>query len=73
MQAADPIRPETPEHIAVIRERYLGEARGDAIAALDRALSDALADLCEAERRGLRRDRLISKGYVRDRAFDWEA
>ncbi|WP_342635883.1 hypothetical protein [Methylobacterium segetis] len=28
-------------------------------------IRDALTDLCEAERRTLRRDRLISRGYVR--------
>lgn len=28
------------------------------------AVSDALANLAEAERRSLRRDRLISRGYV---------
>ncbi|KQP73625.1 MULTISPECIES: hypothetical protein [unclassified Methylobacterium] len=47
---------------------YLEEAGGDAILALHRAVADALTDLCEAERRTLRRDRLISHGYVRGRA-----
>ena len=46
---------------------YLEEADGDAILALHRAVADALTDLCEAERRTLRRDRLISHGYVRGR------
>jgi hypothetical protein len=44
---------------------YHRAARGDAWAALVRAIKDALADLAEAERRTLRRDRLISHGYVR--------
>ncbi|KQO67154.1 hypothetical protein [Methylobacterium sp. Leaf89] len=46
---------------------YLEEAGGDAVLALRRAVADALTDLCEAERRTLRRDRLISHGYVRGR------
>jgi hypothetical protein len=64
---------QTPEHVRRIRERYLAEARGDApylsveamTVALDRAISDALADLCEVERRSLQRERLISRGYIR--------
>ena len=39
-------------------------ARGDAWTALVRVVEDALADLAEAERRSLRRDRLVSHGYV---------
>ncbi|TXM94913.1 hypothetical protein FV232_26155 [Methylobacterium sp. WL30] len=38
---------------------------GDPWVALGRAIEDALADLDEAERRSLRRDRLVSRGYVR--------
>ena len=33
--------------------------------ALVQVVEDALADLAEAERRSLRRDRLVSRGYVR--------
>lgn len=44
---------------------YHRAARGDAWAALVRAVEDALADLAEAERRTLQRDRLISRGYIR--------
>ena len=44
---------------------YRRAARGDGWAALVRAIEDALADLAEAERRTLQRDRLISRGYVR--------
>lgn len=44
---------------------YQRAARGDAWAALVRAVDDALADLAEAERRTAQRDHLISRGYVR--------
>jgi hypothetical protein len=44
---------------------YHRAARGDAWSALVRAIEDALADLAEAERRTMQRDRLISHGYVR--------
>lgn len=44
---------------------YLQTSEGDAAHALRCAISDALADLCEAERRSRRQDRLISRGYVR--------
>lgn len=47
---------------------YRRAARGDAWAALVQAIEDALADLAEAERRSLRRDRLVSRGYVRGRS-----
>lgn len=49
----------------VIALAYHRAARGDAWAALVRAVEDALADLAEAERRTMQRDRLISHGYVR--------
>ena len=42
-------------------------AHGDSWTAIVRAVEDALADLAEAERNTLRRNRLISKGYVRGR------
>ncbi|WP_043706796.1 hypothetical protein [Methylorubrum extorquens] len=48
-----------------IARAYLVTADGDAEAALHAAIADALADLCEAERRTRRQDRLISRGYVR--------
>jgi hypothetical protein len=44
---------------------YRRAARGDAWIALVQVVEDALADLAEAERRSLRRDRLVSRGYVR--------
>lgn len=43
---------------------YYRAARGDVWAGLVRAVEDALADLAEAERRTMQRDRLISHGYV---------
>ncbi|KQT96080.1 hypothetical protein ASG60_20810 [Methylobacterium sp. Leaf469] len=49
----------------VIALAYHRAAHGDAWAALVRAVEDALADLAEAERRTMQRDRLISRGYVR--------
>lgn len=48
-----------------IARAYLVTAEGDAGQALRHAISDALADLLEAERRGRRQERLISRGYVR--------
>ena len=56
------IRPTEAEAIAWA---YRMIACGDPWAALVRAIEDALADLAEAERRSLRRDRLVSRGYVR--------
>ena len=49
-----------------IADAYLA-AHGNARAALIEAIADALADLCEAERRTAQRDRLVSRGYVRGR------
>jgi hypothetical protein len=43
------------------------KAEGDALAALNAAIRDALADLTEKEQRLARADRLISRGYVRGR------
>lgn len=54
---------------ARIAEVYLRATGGDAWAALVHAVADALNDLAEAERRRLRRDRLISRGYVRGGGF----
>ena len=44
---------------------YRRAARGDAWAALVRAIEDALSDLVETEHRAMRRERLISHGYAR--------
>ncbi|MDR7036572.1 hypothetical protein J2X36_001313 [Methylobacterium sp. BE186] len=60
--STDSLHPPTVEAIAAA---YLAAARGDAEAAMLAIIRDALTDLCEAERRTLRRDRLISRGYVR--------
>ena len=48
-----------------IAHAYALAARGDTWAALVQAVADALADLAEAERQITQRDRLISRGYVR--------
>lgn len=44
---------------------YLAQAGGDAHRAIHALARDAVADLCEAERRCGERGRLISAGYVR--------
>jgi hypothetical protein len=49
---------------AIVRA-YVEQAGGDHERALREAVSDALADLLEAERRSLRAERLVSNGYVR--------
>lgn len=51
--------------IEAIADSYIRLARGNPSAALRSVIADALADLCEAERRTACRDRLISYGYVR--------
>ncbi|GJD87439.1 MULTISPECIES: hypothetical protein [Methylobacterium] len=54
-----------PSEAKRIAYAYQLAADGDARAALVHAIDDALTDLAEAERRSLRSDRLISRG------FDW--
>lgn len=61
---ATEIEPTEAERIA---HAYRLASGGNAWTALVRAIEDALTDLAEAERRSLRRDRLISQGYVRGR------
>ncbi len=56
-----------PTEAECIAYAYRVANGGNAWAALVRAVEDALTDLAEAERRTLRRDRLISHGYVRGR------
>ncbi|GJD69347.1 hypothetical protein [Methylobacterium gnaphalii] len=51
---------------------YLTTTHGDARLALRCAVTDALSDLMEAERRARERSRLISRGYVRGRFQDAE-
>jgi len=46
---------------------YLADAGGNAGEALRQAIADALADLCEAERRTRRAERLNLEGYVQGR------
>ena len=60
-----PLRATCSGPVEGIARAYLVTAQGDAEAALHAAIADALADLCEAERRTRRQDRLISRGYVR--------
>ena len=60
-------RESQPTEAERIADVYLAAASGDARAALVEAIADALADLCEAERRTAQRDRLVSRGYVRGR------
>ncbi|WP_232630783.1 hypothetical protein [Methylobacterium sp. Leaf118] len=54
-----------------IAQAYLNATEGDAGIALRCAITDALADLMEAERRARENSRLISRGYVRDAALRW--
>lgn len=53
-----------------IAQAYLTSTQGDAGIALRCAITDALSDLMEAERRARENSRLISRGYVRNRPFD---
>lgn len=60
-----------PSHtIEDIAQAYLRATKGDLSLALRCAISDALADLMEAERRCNERNRLISHGYVRNALHD---
>ncbi len=59
--ATDPCCP-----VEGIAQAYLVTAHGDAGLALRCAITDALSDLMEAERRARENSRLISRGYVRD-------
>lgn len=67
MAQADRIIATTVDDADAIADSYLANADGDAVLALRRAVADALADLCEAERRTVGRERLISRGFVRGR------
>jgi hypothetical protein len=51
--------------VETIAQAYLAQAGGNAGEALREVIADALADLCEAERRTRRAERLVSRGYVR--------
>ncbi|MBD8905662.1 hypothetical protein [Methylorubrum zatmanii] len=51
-----------------IAQAYLTSTQGDAGIALRCAITDALSDLMEAERRARENSRLISRGYVRSLA-----
>jgi len=54
--------------IEEIASAYLIEADGGLSLALRQAIEDALADLTDMERRALRAERLISRGFVRARS-----
>ncbi|AWN49506.1 hypothetical protein DK419_26825 [Methylobacterium terrae] len=56
--------------VEVIAAAYLSQTFGDPALALRCAITDALADLMEAERRTRERSRLISRGFVRGRLND---
>ncbi|RVU20157.1 hypothetical protein [Methylobacterium oryzihabitans] len=63
---ADPVSPPAAGcPVETIAASYLVLASGDPGLALRCAITDALADLMEAERRTRRNSRLISRGYVR--------
>lgn len=54
-----------------IAQAYLSSTDGDAGIALRCAITDALSDLMEAERRDRENSRLISRGFVRNRGPHW--
>ena len=65
MSASERQTDERPSTIETIAAAYLKAAGDDPVRAIHSVIADALVDLCEAERRTTRRDRLISRGYVR--------
>ena len=67
VEAAKHLPPAEVRQAETIALAYHRAARGDVWNALVSAVEDALADLAEAERRTMQRDRLISRGYVRGR------
>ncbi|OAS22476.1 hypothetical protein [Methylobacterium platani] len=56
--------------VEAIAAAYLTQTSGDLALALRCAITDALADLLEAERRTRERSRLISRGFVRGQMED---
>ncbi|GLS45574.1 hypothetical protein GGR33_004273 [Methylobacterium brachythecii] len=54
-----------PSEADAIVDAYLAKARGNPMDALRLVIRDALADLCESERRSREQRRLISYGYAR--------
>ena len=62
---AGPVTQAPAGPVEEIAQAYLRTASGDPGLALRRAITDALADLLEAERRDRERGRLISRGYIR--------
>lgn len=59
--------------IEAIAQAYLTTTQGDEGQALRIAITDALADLMEGDRRARAQSRLISRGYVRGRLDDTKA
>ncbi|MCE4226194.1 hypothetical protein HCU64_20805 [Methylobacterium sp. C25] len=56
-----------PSEADAIVDAYLAKAGGNPGLALRLVIRDALADLCEAERREGERQRLVSYGFARGR------
>lgn len=54
-----------------LAQAYLSSTGGDAGIALRCAITDALSDLMEAERRDRENSRLISRGFVRNTRPRW--
>lgn len=65
-RAREPVAPDMPR-VELIARAYLNRANGDALLALERAIGNALMDLAEMERRVLRAEALVSRGFVRGR------
>lgn len=67
-ESAEPVSRPNPGAgpVEEIAQAYLATTHGDAGIALRCAITDALSDLLDAERRAREHSRLISRGYVRD-------
>lgn len=68
MMLEEPIAAGAACPVETIAQAYLDTSHGDADIALRCAITDALSDLLEAERRARENSRLISRGYVRSAA-----
>lgn len=55
----------TPRDVAKLASAYLARSRGDAVVALQEAITDALQEQEEAKKREIAKERCISRGYVR--------
>ena len=63
---SEAIAEEAAGPVEEIAQAYLAATEGDAAIALRCAITDALSDLLEAERRARENSRLISRGFVRE-------